>query len=639
MTTPQSAAALAEEIKRFGRRKWYDMMDERVDALAALATDAAAQRTAAIPEGYKLVADSAYGQRYISLIDPVGKIIINAYEEGAPYWFNFLTALATPPSAQPPVALPAVVDAEAVPTAPLTHEQIAAAGLGLEYVHSVLRWAACGYVHTPERIAQLHTSYRIVDKLVNAAPASASEPEPPRALPGEASDELFDAVKDVIRQHRLSNWTREDDEGMPFPLVELLTPPGDKSIQCGADEIDYLVDAIFMDGAVLAALATPASLSGMSAEPAAAGEPNRLTKLATAFQNGPDDVDYCGTATEVASEGLPNELGFEQWYVDNAFDYVRDPIGSRDCSLQRKAWHGGIAALRAGQGDGETGVPAGFWLAPKEPDEEMIEAGKDERMECFKDTTLSVGAALMRIMNAARDSWLARHPQTPVHVDVEPAGWRAALEFYANGNHRMTLTNIPRRNGFDWDKKRQKLNDIGFRMVRESSNGSEDFFEDGSVAQAALNAVPTGASEGQTALVQAVLDLNRGWNAKETEALISERIDLCRRLANAAPMEPPERSATELEAWERFVRDFRGNSLVWQERVRDFVGGVNAERYRTLRHSLSNEASCSHTLMPHITDPVNSMLTYTPEGLDKVLDEISAQLAARQPSTDAEGGV
>lgn len=75
---------------------------------------------------------------------------------------------------------------DAVPSEPVakarSHEEIAAAGLGLEYVHSVLRWAACGDVHTPERIASLHTSYRIVDKLVNTAPAAPpmaqAEPEP-----------------------------------------------------------------------------------------------------------------------------------------------------------------------------------------------------------------------------------------------------------------------------------------------------------------------------------------------------------------------------------------------------------------------------------------------------------------------------
>lgn len=29
---------------------------------------------------------------------------------------------------------------------------------------------------------------------------------------------------------------------------------------------------------------------------------------------------------------------FEAWYVTTAFDYPREPIGSRDCCLMRKAW-------------------------------------------------------------------------------------------------------------------------------------------------------------------------------------------------------------------------------------------------------------------------------------------------------------
>ena len=33
---------------------------------------------------------------------------------------------------------------------------------------------------------------------------------------------------------------------------------------------------------------------------------------------------------------------FEQWYAVNAFNYERDPIGSRDCGLQRASW---LAAL------------------------------------------------------------------------------------------------------------------------------------------------------------------------------------------------------------------------------------------------------------------------------------------------------
>jgi hypothetical protein len=35
---------------------------------------------------------------------------------------------------------------------------------------------------------------------------------------------------------------------------------------------------------------------------------------------------------------MTKDEAFEKWYVENAFDYVADPIGSRDCNLQRKAW-------------------------------------------------------------------------------------------------------------------------------------------------------------------------------------------------------------------------------------------------------------------------------------------------------------
>lgn len=49
---------------------------------------------------------------------------------------------------------------------------------------------------------------------------------------------------------------------------------------------------------------------------------------------------------------LPNELDFEQWYVENAFDYAANPIGSRECGLMRKAWHAALVAKQAEDGDG-----------------------------------------------------------------------------------------------------------------------------------------------------------------------------------------------------------------------------------------------------------------------------------------------
>lgn len=45
---------------------------------------------------------------------------------------------------------------------------------------------------------------------------------------------------------------------------------------------------------------------------------------------------------------------FEDWYVQNAFDYVANPLGSRDCALQWKGWQ---AALSAQPSPGETLPP------------------------------------------------------------------------------------------------------------------------------------------------------------------------------------------------------------------------------------------------------------------------------------------
>lgn len=36
---------------------------------------------------------------------------------------------------------------------------------------------------------------------------------------------------------------------------------------------------------------------------------------------------------------------FEQWYIENAFDYPSHPIGSRDCYLQWESWKAGVNFL------------------------------------------------------------------------------------------------------------------------------------------------------------------------------------------------------------------------------------------------------------------------------------------------------
>jgi hypothetical protein len=35
---------------------------------------------------------------------------------------------------------------------------------------------------------------------------------------------------------------------------------------------------------------------------------------------------------------------FEQWYVTHAFDYGKNPLGSRDCGLQWEAWKAAVNA-------------------------------------------------------------------------------------------------------------------------------------------------------------------------------------------------------------------------------------------------------------------------------------------------------
>lgn len=53
---------------------------------------------------------------------------------------------------------------------------------------------------------------------------------------------------------------------------------------------------------------------------------------------------------------------FEEWYVKNAFNYVRDPIGSRDCSLQWAAWQAGSESHRAELAECQRDVDRYRWL-------------------------------------------------------------------------------------------------------------------------------------------------------------------------------------------------------------------------------------------------------------------------------------
>lgn len=50
---------------------------------------------------------------------------------------------------------------------------------------------------------------------------------------------------------------------------------------------------------------------------------------------------------------------FEQWYVGAAFDYTANPLGSKDCDLQWRAW---LAASDAAAPEGAQGAAADAWL-------------------------------------------------------------------------------------------------------------------------------------------------------------------------------------------------------------------------------------------------------------------------------------
>ena len=82
---------------------------------------------------------------------------------------------------------------------------------------------------------------------------------------------------------------------------------------------------------------------------------------------------------------------FEKWYAENAFDFEANPIGSRECGLQRAAWQAGReAGLREAAIDadaatryGKTAQAHGFSNAP--PWSELA----DETKQLYRDAILS----------------------------------------------------------------------------------------------------------------------------------------------------------------------------------------------------------------------------------------------------------
>src|SRR6185437_5998788 len=63
---------------------------------------------------------------------------------------------------------------------------------------------------------------------------------------------------------------------------------------------------------------------------------SRLWTIATMTKVG-------GAMTAEREAMMLERQAFEKWYAANAFTYFRDPIGSRDCSLQWEAWQAALS--------------------------------------------------------------------------------------------------------------------------------------------------------------------------------------------------------------------------------------------------------------------------------------------------------
>lgn len=59
------------------------------------------------------------------------------------------------------------------------------------------------------------------------------------------------------------------------------------------------------------------------------------------------------------SEERAERARFESWYSTHAFNYSRDPIGSRDCGLQWDAWKAARASLATTEGAEAVGEVCG----------------------------------------------------------------------------------------------------------------------------------------------------------------------------------------------------------------------------------------------------------------------------------------
>lgn len=85
---------------------------------------------------------------------------------------------------------------------------------------------------------------------------------------------------------------------------------------------------------------------------------------------------------------------FEDWYVQNAFDYAANPIGSRDCGLMRRAWHAALAATAKQQVGEVHGValprlPEAFEAEFSAPGMSLVSVYTAEQMQKYARAALA----------------------------------------------------------------------------------------------------------------------------------------------------------------------------------------------------------------------------------------------------------
>jgi len=170
------------------------------------------------------------------------------------------------------------------------------------------------------------------------------------------------------------------------------------------------------------------------------------------------------------------ELACAAWNEAAGLAYV---TADRNC--MRAALQAALA--QNAQGGGEA-------VAQAEKERDFLVEEYERAVGCGPQGYLHAAMHLFNaITNAQIDARIAERARVPAEVSK-------ALEFYANGGHDLAVHIRNRKKGEPdgyawWSMKRKQPEANGYSFYGEDRDGTERYIEDGSVAQAALGAVPT----------------------------------------------------------------------------------------------------------------------------------------------------